>query len=498
MKIDRGIFYWIGIGCCWLAMSSCDEDPIPIIPDPDIDPPIGVVPNPHLFQLNVSQSILCEGDQTDILLSDYDNKPKELANYTIYIFPEIGILNLETGYYQAPENLDQEMILQLWAVSKADTSVRSGQLLRLQPLVPGSRVLSQFSGIIESVDSEQLPDGSLIFATNNPANPPGLLTSSEFEIFCTDQEGNLRWNTQLGRGTLRRLYVGKDAIYGLGHLNSEGLVAVKFDFDGNHLGTKTLGIDYNWNTSILENLKGSITEAGEFFIGYGTTSLRMMLKWDQEMNLSSAKPIPTHGSDFYTLGNSNLLINSSTYNQGFMVTDSALNVLWEKSFGDGVFTITRSIKTASGGKIWTIICEYSSNSFNLKTFDLDGNPILDKKLSLPAGFSLTDLHDVAQLPNEEIWLVSSSVFVPKTNPVFEEESIPFSYHLFQFTPDGELVKEARIGNPKLVPAPSFPGGWPTHYQGLFQGENGLILTGQWFYNFLIQLSPDYRYSSCPL
>lgn len=234
------------------------------------------------------------------------------------------------------------------------------------PHIPDSKVLSQFNGINEAVDSKQLPDGSLIFATNNPAEPPGILTMADFEIFCSDQNGQLLWSTKLGKGTLRRIYVGKEAIFGLGYLNDVGFVVVKFDFQGNHIATKSLGLGYEMDFNLLENLKGSFNDHGDFFIAYGNSFLGMMVKLDAEMNLSSAIPIPAHGLDFYSLENSKFLITSGPLEGGFVVTDSELKTLWEKSFGSGTLDITRAIKVENGWEIWSIIGEYATNPISLK------------------------------------------------------------------------------------------------------------------------------------
>lgn len=476
------------------CLAGCEEEPVPVIPDPaQPEEPSVKIPYANLFELKVSQSSICAGGEARITLTDLDRKPLEFGNFNFYLSPDIGILNLDSGTYQAPSSLDSAVFVELWAENKKDTSRKSGKILRLHPADPQSNVLTKFSGVNEAVDSKQLPDGSLIFATNSPAEPPGIANVFDFEIFCTDQKGNLLWHNKLGKGVLRRLYVGKDAIYGLGFLNE--FVVVKFDFQGNHLATKSLGLESAMDFNLLENLKGSFDEQGDFLIGYGTNSLRMMLKMDKELNLSSAKPIPALGLDFYSLGNSKFLITSQYLDGGFVVTDSELNTLWEKSFVSGTMVISRAIKEEKDWKIWSIVREYSTNSVYLKTFDLDGNQLEDKKLPFPERLFFNQFHDIVQLPNSTIWLVASSQIYPSNRLFLKDQFITNIFHLIQLSQEGNILQETTIESFNFE-APSFPGGWRTKYQGLYQGIDGAILAGQWYYNFLIQLNHDNSFSPC--
>lgn len=500
MLFKKKRYYWI-----WLPMIfflfGCDEEPIPVIPDPILDPPITEVPpisglpKSVYFTLKVSNFLLCPGEEISISAVGDDLKPIDLKDLNFYLSPDIGSLDLTSGKYIAPSQVDQPITVELWAESKKDTSFKKGKVLRILPHTPGSKVLSQFNGIIAAVDSKQLPDGSLIFASNNPAQPPGIFGNADFEIFCSDQNGNLLWHTKLGKGTLRRIYVGKDAIYGLGYLNGVGFVAVKFDFKGKHIATKSLGIGYEMDFNILENLKGSFNDQGDFFIGYGQYSLRMMLKLDGDMNLSPAKQIPAHGLDFYFLENSKFLIINQSLNGGFVVTDSELKLLWEKSFWSYSLNITRVIKEEKGWEIWTIIREYATNSVSLKKFDLSGNQIEDKKLQFQDRLFFGDFHDIVQLPNGTIWLVASSRLYPSSKPFLNDESLYNFFHLIQFSPEGNILKETTVESLNFNP-PSFPGGWRIKYHSLFLGDEGLILAGQWYYNFLVKTNSQYNFSPC--
>lgn len=477
-------------------VSSCQEDPIPIIKTPDDIPkePIAVTPNPNLFRLNFSQNSICPNEKIQISITDLDNRPVDFENYKFHLNPTIGVLNLDSGYYQAPASLESEIFIELWAESKIDTSLKSGKVIRIQPKVSQSYILSKFNGVIEAVDSNQLPSGALIFASNNPAEPPGISGVFDFEIFCTDQKGNLLWKNKLGKGTLRRLYVGAGVIYGLGYLNSIGFVVVKFDFNGNHLATKYLGIGEELNPFILENLKGTFNDQGDFFISYGIHFLSLMLKLDNEMNLSTVNSMPTNSHGVHSLDGSRFLIDKKN-NGGFDVTDSELIILWGKTFELRGIDITRAIKSESGSEIWSIFVENNSNSISIKKYDLSGNQIVDKKITFKEGLILGSLHDLVQLQNDSIWLVASSRFYPSSVPFLNDENFYNHYHLIQLSKNGDILKETFVSKFNFT-APSFPGGWQVRYQGLFQGQDGLILTGQWYYNFVIQISPEGNFSVC--
>lgn len=489
--------YWISLPLFFFLL-GCEEEPIPVIPNPTPEPPIIGVPdstNYTYFTLRVSDLLICPEEEISISAIGADFKPIDAKELNFYLSPDIGSLDMASGKYTAPSQVDEPITVEFWAERKSDTSFKTGEILRILPHVPGSKVLSQFNGINAAVDSKQLPDGSLIFASNNPAEPPGIAGFFEFEIFCSDQNGNLLWNTKLGKGTLRRIYVGKDAIYGLGYLNGFGFAVAKFDFKGKHIVTKSLGIGLEPDPYLLENLKGSFNDQGDFFIAYGNTSLRMMLKLDGEMNLSSAKPILAFGLDFYFLENSKFLITSQSQDGGFIVTDSELKTLWEKSFGSGTLNITRAIKEENELKIWTLIREYSSNSISLKKYDLSGNQIEDKKLQFQDRLFFNDFHDIVQLPNGTIWLVASSKYYPSTKSFLKDHFLNNIFHLVQLSEDGNILQETTVESLNFV-APSFPGGWRTKYQSLFLGNEGLILAGQWYYNFLIKTDSQYKFSPC--
>jgi hypothetical protein len=492
--------YWIWLPL-FFFLFGCEEEPIPVIPDPTPEPPITEVPpitglpEGIYFTLKVSDVLLCPEEEISVSAVGGDLKPVDPKDLNFYLSPDIGSLDLTSGKYIAPSQVDQPITVELWAESKKDTSFKSGKILRILPHVPGSKVLTQFNGIIAAVDSKQLPDGTLIFASNNPAEPPGIFGNADFEILCSDQNGNLLWNTKLGKGTLRRIYVGNDAIYGLGYLNDVGFVVVKFDFQGKHIATKSLGIGFEMDFNLLENLKGSFNDQGDFFIAYGSLSLRMMLKMDGEMNLSSALPIPAHGLEFYSLENSKFLITSGPLDAGFVVTDSELKTLWKKSFGSGTSDVTRPIKTENGWEIWAIIHEYTTNSISLKKYDLSGNQIEDKKLQFQERLFFSDLHDIVQLPNGTIWFVASSRLYPSSKPLLNDESLFNFFHLIQISSEGNILKETTVESLNFNP-PSFYGGWKMKYQSLFLGNEGLILAGQWYYNFLIKTNSQYNFSPC--
>lgn len=494
MKFGYKKYYWIWLPLFFFLL-GCEEEPIPVIPSPTPDPPIIGVPNPSYFTLEVSDLLLCPEQEISISAFGGDSKPIDLGELNFYFSPDIGNLDLASGKYKAPSQVDQPTTVELWAESKKDTSFKKGKILRILPHVPDSKVLTQFNGIREAVDSKQLPDGSLIFASNNPADPPGIANIFDFEIFCSDQNGNLLWHTTMGKGTLRRIYVGKDAIYGLGYLNSVGFVVVKFDFQGKHIATKSLGIGFEMDSNLLENLKGSFNDQGDFFIGYGHFSMQMMLKLDGEMNLSSALPIPAHGLEFFSLENSKFLITSGPLEGGFVVTDSELKMLWKKSFGSGIMDITRVIKNENGLEIWTIIREYATNSVSLKKFDLSGNQIEDKKLQFQDPLYFRSLHDIVQLPNGTIWLVANSEFYPSSKSFLKDKLVGNFFHLIQFSPEGNILHETTVESLNFRP-PSLPGGWDIKYQSLFLGNEGLILAGQWFYNFLVKTNSHYDFSPC--
>ncbi len=473
---------------------ACEEDHVPVIPDPVSDPeqPIGA----HYFQMDVSKAAICPGEKTQISLSNASSTLLDFDNYNFYLSPEIGNLNLDSGYYQAPTSLDSEVFIELWVESKKDTSRKSGKVLRILPNVLHSYVLTNFNGITEAVDSKQLPDGSLIFASNNPAEPPGIVSVFDFEIFCTDQKGNLLWKNKLGKGTLRRLYVGADAIYGLGYMSPLGFVVTKFDFEGNHLATKNLEIGVELDYNMLENLKGTFNDRGDFFISYGIYSLSLMLKLDKDMNLSLVNPIPTYGNDAYSLDGSKFLITGKEVIGGFIVTNSELKMLWESpKINLSGLEISRAIKSDTGWEIWRIIREYSSNSVSLKKYDLSGNQIEDKKLSFNERLFIYSLLDIVQLPNGTIWLVASSEIYPSTKPFLMDQSFVYPFQLFQLSKNGDILKESYVAKLNFTP-PSFPGGWKLKYQGLIQGHEGMILTGQWFHNFVVQFSSDDTHSPC--
>jgi hypothetical protein len=473
---------------------ACDEEHVPVISDPVPDPeqPIG-----GAFQMNVSKASICPEEKTQIAISNETGKLIDFKNFNFYLSPEIGNLNLDSGYYQAPSSLDSEVFIELWAESKMDTSQKSGKVLRIHPNVPQSYSLMNFNGITGAVDSKQLPDGSLIFASNNQAEPPGIAVSVfDFEIFCTDQKGNLLWKNNLGKGTLRRLYVGADAIYGLGSINTLGFVVAKFDFQGNHLATKILEIGDKLDYNILENLKGTVNDRGDFFISYGTYSLSKMLKLNKDLNLSSVYSMPINGSDVFSIDDSRfLIIGDDFYGRKFIVTDSELNMLWEKSPGIGSYGlgIVRAIKSDTGWEIWAIISD--SNGASFTKYDLSGNLIEYKWLSVKERFLIGRLFDIVQFPNGEIWLVANSSFYPSTKPFLIDERFGSTYHLFQLSKNGDILKESHVARLNFTP-PDFYGVWRFKYQGLFQGHNGIMLTGQYYYNYVIQFSPDDRYSPC--
>jgi hypothetical protein len=482
--------YFSGVILTFL-ICACNEDQVPVIPDPISDPEQPIL---DAFLMEVSNVSICPGEKTQISLSNYDRKLLDFDDYNFYLSPEIGSLNLDSGYYQAPSSLDSEVFIELWAESKKDTSRKKGKVLRIHPNVLHSYILRNFNGITEAVDSKQLPDGSMIFASNTPTQPPGLAGHlTDFEIFCTDQKGNLLWKNKLGKGTLRRLYVGADAIYGLGHMNSAGFVVTKFDFKGNHLATKNLEIGVEMDFDILENLKGTFNDPGDFFIIYGAYPLTIV-KLVRDMSLSTVNSFP-YGEDAYSLDGSKFLITSKNLFFGFVVTDSELKILWQKSPEINVLGITRAIKSETGWEIWTIIREYSSNAVFLRKYDLSGNQIEDKKLSLNERLLINSLLDIVQLPNGTIWLVASSEIYPSAKPFLMDENFFYPFQLFQISKNGDILKESYVAKLNFTP-PSFPGGWDLRYQGLFQGHDGMILTGQWYHNFVVQFNSDDKHSPC--
>ncbi len=493
MTLKYKHIYWIWLPL-FFCLFGCEEEPIPVIPNPTPEPPIIVVPNPAFLTLKVSDVLLCPDEEISISVV-IDNRPIDPKELNFYLSPEIGGLDLTSGKYKAPSQVDQPIEVELWAESKKDTSLKQGKILRILPNALGSEVLSQFNGIHAAVDSKQLPDGTLIFASNNPADPPGIFGNADFEILCSDQNGNLLWHTVLGKGTLRRIYVGKDAIYGLGYLNGVGFVVVKFDFQGNHIATKSLGIGFEMDSNLLENLKGVFNDQGDFFIGYGNFALRMMLKMNGEMNLSSALPIPAYGHEFYSLENSKFLITSGPIGGGFVVTDSELKTLWKKSFGSGIMDITRVIKNENKLEIWTIIRENASDSISLKKYDLSGNQIEDKKLQLQNRLFFSNFYDIVQLPNGTIWFVASSRLYPIYKPFLNYESLFNIFHLIQLSLEGNILKETTIESLNFNP-PNFPGVSILKYQSLFLGNEGLILAGLWYHNFLVKTNSEYNFSPC--
>ncbi|MFN3999970.1 hypothetical protein [Algoriphagus sp.] len=146
-------------------------------------------------------------------------------------------------------------------------------------------------------------------------------------------------------------------------------------------------------------------------------------------------------------------------------------------------------------EIWTIIREIAFNSISLKKYDLSGNQIEDKKLQFQDRLFFSDFHDIVQLPNGTIWLVASSRLYPSSKPFLNDESLYNFFHLIQFSPEGNILKETTVESLNFNP-PSFPGGWRIKYQSLFLGNEGLILAGQWYYNFLVKTNSQYNFSPC--
>ncbi|TDQ16429.1 hypothetical protein DFQ04_2547 [Algoriphagus boseongensis] len=479
--------FFVGLA---LIFSSCEEDPIPVIPDPDnptVEKPI-LPPNFTYFTLQISQNLLCPGEASQITIKDGNNKVRDLKEFTFYLSPAIGTVNVEKGVYQAPSNLDSAVNIALWAVHKTDTTYKPGKFLRIVPSDPDSKLLRDFNGISASVDTKQLPGGSLVFATNSPSDPPGIFPYSEFEIFSTDQQGQLLWKNNLGKGILRRLIIGKEVIYGLGYL--EEFVAVKFDFKGNHIGTYSLELGSEKNYQLLENLKGAVDEQDELFIAYGTYDLKWLKKIDSDGKVGDSKPINFFAEDFFVLENSKLVFTSEGISNGFVVTDLDLKVLWNMNFG----VKARIIQVGNSQEIWSISRTASRFEYLLTRFDPNGKQISSKLFRLTEGVDLLGFYDLVQLPNQSIWLVGSGAMNVSQAPI-NDEQFNFRFYLVNISPEGENLKEVPIQSLNFQ-VPYLPGGWPTKFHGLFQGSAGMMLAGHWFYNFLVQLGPNYTYSQC--
>jgi len=482
-------FFAFSIGLV-LVFSSCEEEPLPVIPDPDN--PTSGTPKPPVnssyFDLRVSQEHLCASESSQITIRDGNNLVKDLKEFTFFLSPAIGRVDVEKGVYQAPSNLDSTVTIALWAVPKSDTTFKTGKFLRVNPTDSESKLLKGFGEISASVDTKQLPDGNLIFATNSPSDPPGIFPYSAFEIFCTNQQGQLLWKNNLGKGILRSLIVGKDVIYGLGYL--EGFVAVKFDFKGNHLGTYSLELGSEKNDQLLENLKGVVDEQDDLFVAYGTFDLRFLKKIDSKGNVSDPKPIGFSADDFFALENSKLVFTQDKTSRVFIVTDRELKVLWSKNFGDK----TRIIRVGDSQEIWSISRTESHFEYLISRFDVNGTIKSSKIIRLKKGIYFGDLYDLVQLPNQSIWLVGNGA-MNASHPNLPDKQYGFRFFLVNISPEGENLKEVPIESLNFQ-VPYLPGGWRTKFHGLFHGSVGPMLAGQWFYNFLVQLGPNLSYSPC--
>ncbi|MFN3999971.1 hypothetical protein [Algoriphagus sp.] len=81
---------------------GCEEEPIPVIPDPTAQPPITRLPDGVYFTLKVSDVLLCPEEEISISVDAGDNKPIDLKELNFYFSPDIGSLDLTSGKYKAP------------------------------------------------------------------------------------------------------------------------------------------------------------------------------------------------------------------------------------------------------------------------------------------------------------------------------------------------------------------------------------------------------------
>lgn len=502
MKLNHRLilcFFTLLIFC----LAGCEDESVPVIPDPvQPEEPITEVPLPNgvEIKLQLSDVLLCPGEEISISIKNIVNdKSMGLDEVNFRLSPEVGRLDLETGKYQAPIQLDGPIHVELMAEYKNDTSIKSGEIIRLRPNDPTSYVLTQFAGIDHAVDSGQLPDGSLVFASSNPVEPPMIVGEQfKFEIYSTDQQGNLLWHTNLGPGLLRRIYVGREAIYGFGYL--DGYVLVKFDFQGNLLAKNHLGVGQEQNHLTIESMLGNVNLDDDFICmitaHHPDQVYHSLFKFDRDLNPVSSKLLPRPSFDILPLGNSGYVL-TGIFNGDFTVTDSDFEPLWTKNLPPNILAKTEVIKNGSKWEIWTINREYqnNSNSTNLIIHDELGNQLSSKKLDLSGSLYFYNFFGIEQLPNGDIWLVANGDKLITDKPYLEDNTIGNFFHLIKLSPTGEILDQAWVEDLGFRP-PDFPGGFPLKYFGLYQGENGLILSGKWYSNFLIQFNSQNSYSPC--
>jgi hypothetical protein len=449
-----------------------------------------------VIYLQTSNWLVCPGQEIGIFIKDINGAQIDLSEVKIYLSPEIGTIDLQSGKYLAPNQIDGPLRIEILAEYKKDKNVKSGRLIHLRPYDPKSYILTGFSGIESAIDSGQLPDGSLVFASDNPIEPPRTnYDMFDFEIFCTDQKGSLLWHTNLGKGLLRRIFVGREVIYGIGYL--DGPVVVQFDFQGNLLGKKYLAIEKEENWLTNESMIGVVNGSDEFICmlthSNGNPS-HTLFKFDYDLNLIHSISLPKPANRIVPLGNTGYLL-TNILNGDFTVVDSNLSPLWNINFDPNGGSVNGVIENNDHFEIWTINEKEYTNEIYLAVHSTNGNQISTKRLPFSEKLFFNRFYALHQFENGDIWLIASSEDHSFEKPFFENEYIPNFFHLIKLSSSGEILQQAWIERMNFI-APDFPGGWPLKFFGLHQGKDGLLLSGKWYYNFLIQLNPENTFSPC--
>lgn len=471
-----------------LCVVACEEEQIPkTLPSDQLED------LEKIIHLQTSDNLACPGQAIDLFIKNINGDAIDRNEVTFNLSPEIGIIDLQSGKYIAPDQINETLRIEILVEYKKDTNVKSGKFIHLRPHDPKSYVLTRFSEIESAVDSGQLPDGSLVFASDNPIEPPRTnFGMFEFEIFCTDQKGNLLWHTNLGPGLLRKIFVGREVIYGIGYL--DGPIVVQFDFQGNLLAKKYLEIEQEENWLTNESMVGSVNTDDEFvcMITHAFSTAHTIFKFDKVLNLINSIPLPKPASSIVPIGNTGYLLT----NYGdYAVVNSSLSPQWGMDFDPNGGATNGIIEKNGQLEIWTIFEKVYTNEIYLVVHDTNGNKISTKRLLFSDKLFFGNFYGIKQFENGDVWLIASSEDHSFEKLNFENEFIGNFFHLIKLSPEGEILEQSRIERLNFLP-PQFIGGWPLKFFGLYQGKDGLLLSGKWYYNFLIQLNPDNSFSPC--
>lgn len=471
------------------SLLACEKESIfeNIQPDKQEEPE-------KIIYLQVSDWLVCPSQEINLSIKNEEGEIIDRNEVKFYLIPEIGTIDLQSGKYISPDQIEEPIRVEILAEYNKDKNVKSGKSIYLRPHDPKSFVLTRFSGIDHAIDSGQLPDGNLVFASNNPVEPPLINGMFDFEIFCTDLQGNLIWHTNLGNGILQRIFVSQNVIYGIGY--HDGYVVVQFDFQGKLLAKKYLEIEQVENHLINESMSCAVNESDEFvcMLSHANGSAHSLFKFDKDLNLMGSKSIAKSGNRLIDLGNTGYLL-TGLLNGDFEVVDSNLAPLWSKKFNPNAGSTNGVVEKNAKLEIWTIIRELHNNEVILVIHNTYGNQISTKRLPFSEKLFFNQFYGVKQFQNGDIWLVASSQDHSFEKPYFENEYVPNLFHLIKLSFSGEILEQAWIERLNFLP-PHSPGGWPLKFFDLYQGREGLLLSGKWYNNFLIQLNPDNSFSPC--